>query len=267
MASRREMWLAGHVGARCRGPAVSAEAEDCSGEALLERVGPLQPVETGEIAIRRAQDEPMLDGESGQVSVRYEVSSALCAGHEGCQYFPVACGGQRNPGRLRGQPRLYLLPGCQHRYGTFEDSRIADNSDKCQKARPRQTHGRSTTESPIQPLPRGVVLRERADGGVHQQVCIDEDHRNRSPSPAASTSATSSRLPTMHRPRSTVGVRYRTGGSGGTIMCRRPSRKASFTTVLKLPPWVCRTRLSRAATSGSNVRVVLMHRSIDNVMH
>ena len=46
----------------------------------------------------------MLDGESSQVSVRYEVSSAFCASHERCQYFPVACGGQWNPGRLRDQP-------------------------------------------------------------------------------------------------------------------------------------------------------------------
>ena len=46
----------------------------------------------------------MLDGESSQVSVQYEVSSTFCAGHEGSQYFPVACRGQGNPGRLRGQP-------------------------------------------------------------------------------------------------------------------------------------------------------------------
>lgn len=46
----------------------------------------------------------MFDGESGQVSVRYEVGPAFRASQEGCQYFPVAFGGQWNPGCLRGQP-------------------------------------------------------------------------------------------------------------------------------------------------------------------
>jgi hypothetical protein len=35
---------------------------------------------------------------------------------------------------------------------------------------------------------------------------------------------------------------------------------------LKLPPWVRRTRWSRAATSGSRVRVVLMRRGMNDLM-
>ncbi len=73
----------GHVGAQCGGRAVLNETKGGCGEALPERVGPLQPVEAGEIAIRRAQDEPMFNGESSQVGVRYEVGPAFRLSHEG----------------------------------------------------------------------------------------------------------------------------------------------------------------------------------------
>ena len=170
----------------------------------------------------------MLNGEIRRVRVWYEVGPALRIGHEGRQYFPVALGGQWNPGRLPGQPCLYLLPGCQYGCRTVEDLRIADDSDECQKARPRQAHGRSTTDAVIQPCSRHVVLLERTDMGVHQRACVDEDHRNCSRSPAASTSATSSRLPTRHRPRSAVGVRYRTGGPGArSCVADPPARRHS----------------------------------------
>ena len=52
----------------------------------------------------RSGEEPVLDGKSNLASVRHEASSAFCVSHEGRQYFPVACGGQRNPGRLLNQP-------------------------------------------------------------------------------------------------------------------------------------------------------------------
>ena len=49
-------------------------------EGLLERVEPLEAIEAGEageVAIGRAQDEPVLDGKGGDVGIRHEVGPAL----------------------------------------------------------------------------------------------------------------------------------------------------------------------------------------------
>jgi len=81
---------------------------------LTKRVLPPEAVKAGEVAIGRAQDKSMLNGERGDVGIGYEVGPTLGAPHEWREHFLMANGWQGNPGRLRGQPRFHLLPRRHH---------------------------------------------------------------------------------------------------------------------------------------------------------
>jgi hypothetical protein len=76
----------------------------------------------------------------------------------------------------------------------------------------------------IQPAARALVLRQRRDMGVDEQVCVDERYRNCSPSVTGRTSATSSMLATRHRPRETEGVRYALQGAGAHALPHQRAR-------------------------------------------
>src|SRR6516162_3822782 len=106
------------------------------------------------------------------------------------------------------------------------------------------------------------MLWQRRDVGIHKQVSVDENHLKDSPSLAARASETSSRFPIRHRPRSAVSVWKLAGCGLGAVSCVNPARKASFTACLKESCLVFRTFSRRIATSGSKLKVVLIHQSI-----
>ncbi len=127
--------------------------------------------------------------------------------HHGGERLLVAFRRQGNPDGLGGEPRLHLPPCGGHRGGARKDARVAGDPREREQAGPRQAYRRGGVDPFVEPLVRPRVLRERGHVRVDQQIGVDEDHRNSSPSATASTSATSSRLPARHEPRSTVGVR------------------------------------------------------------
>ena len=174
---------------------------------LPQRVLPFQTVEAGEVTVRRAQNETVFDGERGQMRVGHEIRAAFRLPHQRGEGLLVAFRRQGNPDRLGGEPRLHLPPCRGYRSGAREDARVADDPHEREQAGPRQAYRRGGVDPFVEPLVRPRVLRERGHVRVDQQIGVDEDHRNSSPSATASTSATSSRLPARHRPRSTVGVR------------------------------------------------------------
>jgi hypothetical protein len=57
--------------------------------AAHERIGPIEPGKTREIAIRRAEVRAVLDGERGQNSVHHERADRLAVVQESAQDVPV----------------------------------------------------------------------------------------------------------------------------------------------------------------------------------
>src|SRR6516162_8915686 len=110
------------------------------------------------------------------------------------------------------------------------------------------------------------MLRERRDVGINKQISVDENHLKDSPSLAARASETSSRFPIRHRPRSTVSEWKLAGCGLGAVSWVNPARNASFTACLKESRLVFLTFSRRIATSGSRLKVVLMHQSIIGLM-
>src|SRR6516165_9374024 len=106
------------------------------------------------------------------------------------------------------------------------------------------------------------MLRQRRDVGINKQISVDENHLKDSPSPAARASEMSSKFPIRQRPRSTVSVWKLAGRGAGAVSCISPARNASFTACLNEIRFVFRTFSRRIATSGSKLKVVLIHQSI-----
>lgn len=118
----------------------------------------------------------------------------------------MSLGRSRNPRGLAVEPVFDLLPGRADRSGPLEDTRIRDEAKEGEQTRPRQPDSRGSVEALIEPSARPLVLGEVLNVRVDEQVRVDEDQWNRSPSAAASASATSSTLSRKQRPRETAFV-------------------------------------------------------------
>jgi hypothetical protein len=101
---------------------------------------------------------------------------------------------------------------------------------------------------------------------INQEIGINQNHLNVSPSATAMTSEISSRLANLQRPKLTERVSYAFSRRGGLIISLRPCRKAWFITIFKLELFALRTFSKSLATSSSIVSVVLMHQYIIYLM-
>src|SRR5689334_8420540 len=111
-----------------------------------------------------------------------------------------------DPDGIDVQPELDLVPRVGHWLGALEYPRVGDDAQECQERRPWHADAPCGTKLGVEPCACTNVLRKRFDVRVDEQVGVEQDHRNDSPSARASASATSSTLPMRQRPRSTVGV-------------------------------------------------------------
>jgi len=102
--------------------------------------------------------------------------------------------------------------------------------------------------------------------GVNEEVGINQNHLNVSPSATAITSEMSSRLTNLQRPKLTERVSYAFSRRGGLVISLRPCLKAWFITIFKLELRALRTFSKSLATSSSIVSVVLMHQYIIQLM-
>src|SRR2546427_1464272 len=142
--------------------------------------------------------------------------------------------GLGNPDRGTIEPFLHLAPGGGEGLGALEYPRVGDQPHVRQQARPGEPHGCRAIQPLIQPGARGFVLGKRGDASIEEQIRVDQNHRYASPSAAASTSATSSMLPSRQRPSEVEGVRYGGRRAGGATICSSPCRRASLTASLRL---------------------------------
>ncbi len=167
---------------------------------------PLEALEAAEVRVRRAQCQPVLDGDGRQVCVGNEVRAVAYGRHEGGQNLVVVLRGFRGPYGWALQPLLDLPPGVIAGHGAVEDPGIRDQAHERHQARPGQADRRDSVEPLVEPASCRFVLSEVLHSGVDEEVGVNEDQRKSSPSPTARASPTSSSVPTRHRPREEVGV-------------------------------------------------------------
>jgi hypothetical protein len=148
----------------------------------------------------------MLHGQRRQMGIRHQVGTQRRLTEQGAENPRVAGSRSRHPDHRHLQPLFHLLPGCRHGHWPLKHARVGDQPHKRQQGRPGEAHTRQRIELLIQPRVRRSVLRQFSGVGIDEEIGIDEDHRNASPSARASTSAISSRFPTRQRPRETGSV-------------------------------------------------------------
>ena len=141
------------------------------------------------------------------MSVRYEVRPHSIACQQCSQNGSVPFPRKGNPDGLTVQPLFHLVPSARERLRPLEDPRICYQPNETQQAGPRQAHTRVPVQLRVEPPPGGAVLRESGDVRIDEEIRIEENHRNGSPSAIASASATSSRFGAKQRPREAVPVR------------------------------------------------------------
>src|SRR5262249_34430924 len=139
----------------------------------------------------------------------------------------------RNPRYLARYPSRDLLPSRGHRQRPREHSRICRKSQEACQNRPRHPDGDRTSQLAVKPLARGGGLGSRGVYGREEDVNVDQDHLNPSPSAWARASATLSML-TRKGPRSNAWVRNGSRFFGFAVMSRKPRRRASLTRSLRL---------------------------------
>ncbi len=208
----------------------------------------------------------MLDRQSGEMGVGDEIAAYTGQRHEISQDFRMAFCGQGRPRGFTIKPCKHLTPRISGRLCMSENSRIRHDSQERECAGPRQSDGRGAIQLIVEPAPGCVMLRQRADVCVNEDVGIDQYHLKPSPSVIASTSAILSMPAIWSGPRSTDRVRTRRRRFVCALISFMPRRRASLTSSFKLASRLRRRRSSAMATSSSMVRVVLMHQSIHVMM-
>ena len=86
------------------------------------------------------------------------------------------------------QPALHATDRLIQGQGTLEHAGIRADPDESAQHAPSETHGSTPGQLSIPPLPRDFVLRIQLIFGVEQNVGIDQDHRESSPSICAKSS-------------------------------------------------------------------------------
>src|SRR5438270_8150444 len=178
----------------------------------------------------------------------------------------MAFGRFGDPRSIAGQPASYLIPCFADRLRVLEYARVYHQPQKGEEAGPWQTDARNTVKLPIEPIPSAMVLSERTDASIDQDIGIDQNQSKSSLSAIAKVSAILLMLTSLTRPRSTDLVRKTLCGFRRAVISRSPRRKASLMTSFRLISRFLRTCSSVAATSSSIVNVVLMHQGIFKLM-
>src|SRR5947208_1343548 len=83
--------------------------------ASQERILPAQTGKAREVAVRRAEQEPMLDSESSEMGIRHQVRVIDVIAHQRPQDLAMPICWLRNPDNRAAQPLLDLLPGAGNR--------------------------------------------------------------------------------------------------------------------------------------------------------
>lgn len=174
MASKQH--IVGHIGHR------DDEGRRCSAWLTFilaaggEWIFPPEAGKSCKVAIGRAENQPVLDGERRKMSVLHEVSMHAGTSEKPAQNLGMAVGGVRDPGRFATEPCEHLPPGLQHGRRPFEHTRVGSDAQERDEARPGQADGRRAIQPFIKPVARALVLGKRIDARVNEQIGVNQDH-------------------------------------------------------------------------------------------
>ena len=129
-----------------------------------------------EVAIRRAQDQSMLDRKSRKMGVGDQGARHPRRRHQRPEDFGMARSRFGYPGRLAVEPSHDAQPCFRHGSRRSKDPLIGHKSHKSEEADPRQADARRAVQLLIKPDTRFLVLRIRGGMRINQNIRIDEDH-------------------------------------------------------------------------------------------
>lgn len=139
--------------------------------------------------------------------IRDQIGAGDLFNKKGFQDFLMSLSWKRDPGRRTGKPFLNLAPSIGHGFWPLEYAGVSYNANKSEKAQLGKTDRRGAIETAFEPDFHLLMGRKAGYMGVDEDVGVDEDHLNFSPSAKASNSAISSMFPVLQRPRETDLVR------------------------------------------------------------
>src|SRR5215472_3537502 len=227
-----------------------------------ERVQPPQAGKSAKITIGGAKGYSVLYCERCHMGVRHQISVHSGQCDQSAQRLRMMLGRLGDPSRITSEPRHHLPPGVGDWLRVLEYAWICYDTKECEQTRPWQSDTRNIVELLIEPIAGSLVLGERIDMGIDQEVGIDKDQAKSSPSVIARTSAILSMLVIRARPRSTDRVRIGERGFGRPPISCNPRRSASLMRLFRAAPRFLRSCSSIAATSSSIVSVVRTHQDI-----
>jgi hypothetical protein len=120
----------------------------------VKRVLPTQPGKAREVAIRRTEYQPMLDGKCGKVRILHQIRVNARRREKFAKNLAMAFGGLRNPYPLGREPGERLPPRVRHRFGSFKHARIGGQAQEREKARPGKADRRHAVQALIEPCAR-----------------------------------------------------------------------------------------------------------------
>src|SRR6516165_1367678 len=171
-----------------------------------------------------------------------------------------------SPDGVATEPSRNAPPRLSSRGWARKHPRVRHYPQEAQQTRPWQSNAARAAQLLIEPVARRLMLRQHGHCRIDQDIGINQNQRNASPSTSARSSAMLSMLATSKRPLSRGCVRNGFVRFAAAVMSRSPRRKASLTMSLSPTSIKRRKRSSSAATSSSIVKVVRMHHSIIQVM-
>lgn len=107
---------------------------------LRKRILPAHAGKAGEVAVRGAEGEAVLDSEGGQMRVGDEIRFCGLGLQKRSEHFTVAFCWMGNPDGRAVQPLFHLPPGPGNAGRASEDTRIGNETDKSQQAGSRHAH-------------------------------------------------------------------------------------------------------------------------------
>lgn len=143
----------------------------------VERVVPPDLGKPGEVPVRTAQDESVLEAERSQMGVADEIPASTRAAKELRQDVGMPRRGARRGDRRKREPFLELFDGVAHSQRPLEHPRIGGDTDEREQGRPWQSDAGAAPEPLLQPCLGRIMVVGSYVCGVDEQVGVDEDQR------------------------------------------------------------------------------------------
>lgn len=102
----------------------------------------------------------MLNSQRCQMSIRNQIRPTRRVSQQTSENGRVTFRGLRDPHVAAVKPSLDLSPGGSYGIWALKNSGVGYDPQESEQTGPREAHSRTIIQTPLQPIPRGLVLRE-----------------------------------------------------------------------------------------------------------